>query len=1054
MSDTPPPNPSKGNPVCTAYIIDNAVLKLASKKPRHLAVRWQQRHGNGSHAECTRTAEPTRAQRNHQAFVEARRAKAEEALCRVAQVRARKADRDYQQALQCQATLTENLRDAQAKRRQLLQTQAQQCGDVVRHAKTVASQQAVRQLAQAVARRERIEARLQHGTMRRQRLLRLSSLLKISPRSDGEGTTSGDSGGSGGEWDAGSGRVSVQSGNVQGQVHRWSLRARPRSTPHVLHSVLAIQRLFRRRQLTRAYTAFAKFDVNPSRVRSGGPERALEAILSPSVIQAADQLMHTILYSIPLTEHEEEAAIVDTLLGDPVLPHVLRRARGYKNSGRFVLMGTVLSIFPREIMSSTDRPEDRLLASLAEAMTQSLEALGQRLHNPGGSQDWYPVVATFIHRWDTFYRNFLVWKRRDTRNMLGTLIAHYIELDRLWHSVSVDANARSTWKPPILEQREAIRVEIRRFGGQAALDQLQEALQTARSGYPGPVSSPTQSESHSGASDTVFSSRTSQSDGAIATLGSTPEDVITVDDDIVGDWESHPRTGSSSSSVSPGLPASVMDYIQTEQLAHEIVVNPFYELGASRADKMLGVVRSITQLAYFDRLRELFANAKEERTDESVPTLVQCVLDLLNDYRQLLLPLSGSTRDQVEAHLDIILVGNQLRLPGGLDMFDFGTYFDGLLNLLAKLCAPVRDSEIQAIRQLDEPFTQAQRILALLQAMRLDHLNYHIRKLRPLLRTHAVTYERSRFARALANGQLTLDGTRRWLARAIPQSDDGTSPSPVMGQSRFLHWYYDAVTTLVFSTRAIQTDQCPETLLLDLERLFSIQNELQALTIVAALLILTKNLASPTSRQHWLQEPVLNVSSGTQGNLQDPSPPSSVHPLTSLKDRLLTLLRHEDTNVEHLVVELQRFLKSCQDRHSLGEDQATVVSPPSPAIALGTVGKDVVRTMVRKTLSYRDPVYNILSRHLQTLLKTWLLFPGHYAKPWGNGSFSVASANQRPSSAGSRSLTVGDVQLLRSYGLETVEQEMRTAFARIRALFEHNRKVYSKYYDEIFRELI
>ncbi|RKP33304.1 hypothetical protein BJ085DRAFT_27657 [Dimargaris cristalligena] len=224
-----------------------------------------------------------------------------------------------------------------------------------------------------------------------------------------------------------------------------------------------------------------------------------------------------------------------------------------------------------------------------------------------------------------------------------------------------------------------------------------------------------------------------------------------------------------------------------------------------------------------------------------------------------------------------------------------------------------------------------------------------------------------------------------------------------------------------------------------------------------------------------------------------------------LKDKLLELLRHDDTKVDHLVAEIQRVINgggSSSDQHHHQGSGGGEATPPSPATTfLGSQPQPpssaMVRSMVLKTLNYSDPVYNLLSRRLQNLLRTWLLYPGHYAKPaagdsnggdngpsHGAGSSSNSSAPVNPlgirlrtglgsapssghGATASNSAATGNPPsvrtgplgssadtLLRSYGLEPVEPEMRKLFTRINTLVDYNRLVYGVYYDRIFMELV
>ena len=146
-------------------------------------------------------------------------------------------------------------------------------------------------------------------------------------------------------------------------------------------------------------------------------------------------------------------------------------------------------------------------------------------------------------------------------------------------------------------------------------------------------------------------------------------------------------------------------------------------------------------------------------------------------------------------------------------------------------------------------------------------------------------------------------------------------------------------------------------------------------TIVAALIMLTKNIATASQ----------------QPNVAD---------LETLKDRLFILLSDGDMTIDNLSAEVSNhFPKMTPETQSL------------------------INSMVSKTLSQNDKVYSLLSRRVQTIVKTHLQ-SGQFPKP----------------------------ELLAQYGVASVAKELEALSKKIRILGRYNREVYAKWYDETIRE--
>jgi uncharacterized membrane protein len=312
--------------------------------------------------------------------------------------------------------------------------------------------------------------------------------------------------------------------------------------------------------------------------------------------------------------------------------------------------------------------------------------------------------------------------------------------------------------------------------------------------------------------------------------------------------------------------------------------------------------------------------------------------------------------------------------------FNMQRMIDYVLDTASSMCAPVRDEEIQKARESNSMIDQIKQIFTILEDMNMDLANFRLRSLRPHLMSISVEYEREKFAQMLNNGTIQLVRTKTWLnasADKLCQVAAQRNPEQVLPErnNKPTHdaVYEDALVSLLSQSEAITAiEALPETLALDARRMADFQNEVQAITIVAALLMLARNFGS-----------------------------ASAQTLTDLAATLFTMLQDPTTSIDHLAAEIERAVKVKPER------------------------REMVRTMVDKTVSHTDTVYSLLLRRVGMVIKSTIQ----------NKTF-VTDA------------------VLTSNGLEHVRTNLQSLAIKIQRLAHHNKKVYASWYDEIMKEAL
>jgi hypothetical protein len=260
---------------------------------------------------------------------------------------------------------------------------------------------------------------------------------------------------------------------------------------------------------------------------------------------------------------------------------------------------------------------------------------------------------------------------------------------------------------------------------------------------------------------------------------------------------------------------------------------------------------------------------------------------------------------RIEHDIDLDLIKQEIKQ----NAFDMNQMIRYLTDIMATLCAPVRDSEIQAIRQLvDKPVEQLKSIFHLLDNMSLDMANFRLRTLRRSLMPIAVDYEREKFAEMLSSGMIQLVRTKRWLTESCERCQNAAGHDAL---------FAEAFVSLLQHPKVLMADQLPETLMLDAKRITSFQNELQANTIVAALLMLARNFGTISAQKQ-----------------------------SELAIKLFAILEDKSTSIDNLTVEIERAVGDVTER------------------------REMIRNMVDKTLSHTDTVYSLLSRRIASVIKS------------------------------------------------------------------------------------
>ncbi|KAF9573590.1 hypothetical protein EC968_008347 [Mortierella alpina] len=742
------------------------------------------------------------------------------------------------------------------------------------------------------------------------------------------------------------------------------------------------------------------------------------------------------------------------------------------------------------------------------------------LHSTADSQRNAALVRNFDRAWTSYFGFFEAWKNKDARRLLETLLEHARQLEALWRTVQSDAMARIEWQPRIEEQRRDLRAKAGQLAGPDGVARLDSVFAdfvtttNADSTMAGPDMNNSTSSSNSAAptvEDAVMEETLtltpgakkrqrnlsfSQPDSAMASAAQASDILATASGSTSSILMAESSTASNATQEPlPKKPATAnlsagastakktarettaeshstfelpIGFAKPEKwsnlrMLHEVALDPSLRIEQAPQGPDTDLVQRIEAMAtkaYFDSIRE---DAAKGELGKWIPSILTSIRMQLLD----MVPPGSATAHRVAEAFDLEFVQQQVDRK----VYDVKAALEGVLDIMSKLCAPIRDP---SIRQLQEDLQQVsqhpfqteqdtssntpapkytatsvspkdlvsvlQGILELLEQMLMDMANFRLIAARPKLEQQAIPYEQDAFKAMLADGETSLDATTTWLQSSVnrflshPKSTSPpSSPSEaalssssqgsgspgsasVKNGNRHYEVFANAVLDLLFSKKAVETlgkNEFPETFELDRMRLTRYQNEIQALLLVAVMMNMTFNSAPLVKAGEWSEE---------------------------LKSTLFKLMELSGTTkdqfAEAIIEAKEKALLVAARSGSSSSASSSNPSSPTPASMVSAshllLTEDKKRSLhlsIAKAVSFDSPLYSVISQRVRKVLEQYLT--------------STSASGGMP-----------DRAALNKIGLGFLEGELEVIAKPIRFLVKFNAKVYQQWYDPILTKAL
>ncbi|KAI9223200.1 T-complex protein 11-domain-containing protein [Blastocladiella britannica] len=381
------------------------------------------------------------------------------------------------------------------------------------------------------------------------------------------------------------------------------------------------------------------------------------------------------------------------------------------------------------------------------------------------SATYHTAISSFLQAWFAYHTTFEAFKSKDTQGVIGNLVAHATELARILANVAtVNHDATDAeWRPSIVKQLRVMRQRLYRVGGDAAVQQLTDALE------PEGLAEVLDEAMRDGATASSVASRAmsparpgsaagTASDAMDVTGGGNGSDSVLVPSPAKRAMLA--RAASPSPSTSPARPSSlrrasgsgsspppvpavphmaairqpsplpgfddldddvrggaVGEILANHALAHEVVMDPEFTIsGSTAANPLARAVKAAAQRAFAERLDALAAEGDwaflADLVGEVRDALVSMVAPSSSSPSSSSAPMpSASSSDEMDmatagsataAAIRSSLDPDRLRaeIAHANGAIDAAQVLGTVVSWMQRLAAPARDADIAALSEM------------------------------------------------------------------------------------------------------------------------------------------------------------------------------------------------------------------------------------------------------------------------------------------------------------------------------------------------------------------
>ncbi|KAI9820572.1 MAG: hypothetical protein M1826_000875 [Phylliscum demangeonii] len=653
-----------------------------------------------------------------------------------------------------------------------------------------------------------------------------------------------------------------------------------------------IQRAWRTTRRRRVLCEFADQGVSMDGLRRASFEDVSALLAQDRVVLATTRVLRLCGLPPPADDDDDEA---DGAMADGAM------ADGERATVRTFLSAYLIQTHPQQVLRLDGEPDEPDLVTQSQQVTHAFEQL---LARTGPTNHYTPAPAParlLATRYRVFRRAFGAWKARDEAVLLHAMVAQYVALDAIWQTVR-DAGTlpivQAEYRQGIRDTQLLLLVRLKRLAGpERAKTLIRDAVRAARrrqrdrDGDRDPAVAAAVAVAAVAPAATLSSPSPSPSSVAVdvddgvrpgAGPGAVSPSFAAVDllpHEAGGHPPPPPPPPPPTPSPSPSPPSTPLHHFAAlpsilpanRTLTHELALNGSYRIDADAV--LAGEPRASRRRALFARMRADLRHADHRPALE--PSWILALAAHLRARLLRLLTPGTSLHVLVSDALEPDVIGRQCARRA----FSYPTFFAFMAALLPRLCAPVRDRDVQRwVAKADadaevDVIEHVEGLMHLIDLLSLDYANHLLLDAAPRLIREAPAYEARCFAQDLAAaGDGGLRHLERWWrqARARLVVDEaphlGPAAGAVVSSSRpaAARIYLRALTDTFIVGGDLDLDldhddggsaALPETLrVLDRARIHRIRGDARRIVSVAASLLTAKNLLKRDVATPWKWE--------------------------------------------------------------------------------------------------------------------------------------------------------------------------------------------------------
>lgn len=482
---------------------------------------------------------------------------------------------------------------------------------------------------------------------------------------------------------------------------------------------------------------------------------------------------------------------------------------------------------PAQVLSKEGEQEHDLINKAKDLLV----CFNQIIENSprSGNLTFSTQLSELSEAYTSFQRAFAAWKAHDSSYLVSNMVAQFVELDAIWQTVKddVDGEVAADYKEGIQQNQTLVLVRLKRLlGPEKAMKMIQQAIRASRKGWVKKQSTP-DTKPRATPSDPNATSSTS-------------------DLPVARDLDSSIATSRGELPAKQRLEATTL-LPSNRHIMHELAINQKYTIDLEPRQEVR------------DRIIETVRTHMQKGLDAAQGDIwIPAVAEMIREKLLRLMAPAHSLYALVSDALDPNMV--KIQVKNGA--FSYDKFFSFMNSVLPRLCAPVRDAEVKNLveKPSQDPVQQLARIYYIIDLIALDHLNYVLTKMAPVLLKEHVGYEKNAFSKRL-DGQPPVK-TMKWWKAAVdktnyepPRRSAGGDALPALTPNVSSDKIYkQGLVDLAIATSELKEADVPETLELDFQRLTRMHSDTLRMITVASILLTAKNLLRRDVRSLWKLE--------------------------------------------------------------------------------------------------------------------------------------------------------------------------------------------------------